>query len=154
MTDDTFQIHVNTAQSYEIDLGAVRLAIHCVLHTVQQAPPVELTILLASADAVHQLNRDYAQIDSTTDVLSFPSEGDPYDTEPGEPPYLGDIVVAMEVAEEQAKSAGHTLLAEVQTLVIHGTLHLLGYDHDSPDAQAEMWAYQSAALDILREESQ
>lgn len=152
MNDQTFQIYVNTAESYAIDLDSVSQAVRSALHSAQLAPPAALTVLLTSADAVHQLNRDYAQIDSTTDVLSFPSEGDPYDTEPGEPPYLGDIVVAMEVAEEQAHAAGHSLLAEIQTLVIHGTLHLLGYDHDTPDAQAEMWAYQSAALDALREE--
>ena len=154
MNDETFRIYVNTAESYAVDLDAVGQASRCALRTAQVLPPVALTVLLTSADAVHQLNCDYAHIDSTTDVLSFPSESDPYDTEPGEPPYLGDIVVAMEVAEEQAHTAGHSLLAEVQTLVIHGTLHLLGYDHDTADAQAEMWAYQSAALDALREESQ
>ncbi len=79
-----------------------------------------------------------------TDVLSFPaSETDP---ETGTS-YLGDILVSIPRAEAQAQAAGHPLEAEVQLLVVHGVLHLLGYDHANPEEKSRMWAAQAEVLE-------
>jgi probable rRNA maturation factor len=148
---DNYEIFVNVDGPYEdLDFQAVQTASWYALDMAQAPVPAALTVLLTTSEAVHELNLQYAENDYETDVLSFPSEGDPYATEPGQPPYLGDVIVAVPVAQQQATAAGHTLTAELQLLTIHGTLHLLGYDHDSPENQAVMWALQSAAMDAVR----
>lgn len=70
------------------------------------------------------LNRRFRRVDSSTDVLSFPSN------EPGSGAFLGEIVIATGVAARQAGSAGHPLLTELRLLALHGLLHLLGHDHE------------------------
>lgn len=150
MSEANHEISINIDGPFDVDVQAVELAAWYALDMAEAPVPSALTVQLTRTEVVHQLNRDYAQDDYATDVLSFPSEGDPYDTEPGEPPYLGDVIIAVPIAQEQARTAGHTLMAEIQLLTIHGTLHLIGYDHDTPESQATMWALQSAAMDAVR----
>jgi probable rRNA maturation factor len=86
----------------------------------------DLSIIIGNDALLHQLNLKYRQVDSATDVLSFPSgEVDPDTSDL----YLGDIVISLPRAEEQASTEGHSLADELQLLVVHGTLHLLGHDH-------------------------
>jgi probable rRNA maturation factor len=146
----TSTIHVTNEGSYPVDESAITIAVQQVLQISGAQQPLALTVTIASSERVHDLNLQYAGMDYTTDVLSFPAEEEPYAVEPGEPPYIGDIVIAYPVAEKQAAEAGQSIIVELQLLSIHGTLHLLGFDHDTPDRQAEMWAYQSAALDAVR----
>lgn len=95
---------------------------------------------------LHELNRDYLGVDAPTDVLSFPaSESDP---ETGAT-YLGDILISIPRAAQQAQAAGHPLEAEVQLLVVHGVLHLLGHDHAEAEEKARMWAGQEKVLERL-----
>jgi probable rRNA maturation factor len=145
-----FLIHTNIDGAYAVAEALLQQAAEQALITTQASDPHALTITITSAEKVQELNKQHAGLDYTTDVLSFPVEGEPYATEPGEPPYLGDIVIAYPVAETQAKEANVPVGTELQLLTVHGTLHLLGYDHDTPDRQAEMWALQSAAMDALR----
>jgi probable rRNA maturation factor len=120
-----------------------RAALAVLLH---QSKGGDLSIVLTDDARLQQLNRDYLGLDAPTDVLSFPaSETDP---ETGIP-YLGDILVSVPRAEAQAQTAGHPLEAEVQLLVVHGVLHLLGYDHVKPREKADMWAVQAEVLDEL-----
>ena len=106
----------------------------------------ELSIVLTDDAHLQQLNRDYLGIDAPTDVLSFPaSETDP---ETGVR-YLGDILISMSRAQTQAETAGHPLESEVQLLVVHGVLHLLGHDHAEPEGKARMWAAQAEILETL-----
>lgn len=146
----SYEIYINNESGYDVNEELVHAAAWHALEMSQASVPSAMTVVLTSSERVQELNRDYAQNDYTTDVLSFPAEDDPYATDPGEPPYLGDIVIAAPVAQEQAESAGHSLIAEIQLLTIHGTLHLMGYDHDTPENQATMWALQSAAMDAVR----
>jgi probable rRNA maturation factor len=107
---------------------------------------VDLSIVLTDDDQLHELNLDYLGIDAPTDVLSFPaSEADP---ETGAR-YIGDILISIHRAAQQAKSAGHDLEGEVQLLVVHGVLHLLGHDHAGVEDKARMWAAQSEILKRL-----
>jgi probable rRNA maturation factor len=110
---------------------------------VAGAPPGALTILFTDADGIRKLNRDFAHADCATDVLSFPS-GDPHPSVDGA--YFGDIAIALPVAAAQAQSGGHDLAAELALLTIHGTLHLLGHDHDLPAEQMAMWDLQDRIL--------
>lgn len=122
--------------------AAVKTAVLTTLWQQQAAPPMTLSCLLTDDTQVQQLNRDFLGIDGPTDVLSFPA-GEPM---PGMPGYLGDIAVSVPYAARQAAAAGHGVADELQLLVIHGVLHLLGHDHDTPDAKAQMWAAQTAVL--------
>jgi len=85
---------------------------------------------------MRKLNREHRGIDDTTDVLSFPAE-----PEPGAFPHLGDIVISLPVAEKMSKKLGISRRREVQTLLIHGFLHLCGYDHETD--KGEMMALQA-----------
>lgn len=103
----------------------------------------DLTVVLSDDDQLRELNRDYLGIDAATDVLSFPAEETDPDTGTA---YLGDIIISVRRAEAQAHAAGHPLAAEVQLLVVHGVLHLLGHDHGEPEAKARMWTAQAEVL--------
>lgn len=92
----------------------------------------EISVTIVDNEKIHELNKKYRNIDSETDVLSFPlGENGVYDinhdTNEAE---LGDIVISLEKAEEQAKRYGHSLEREVGFLTVHSMLHLLGYDHE------------------------
>lgn len=106
----------------------------------------DLSIVLTDDARLQELNRDYLGIDAPTDVLSFPaSETDP---ETGAR-YIGDILISMPRARTQADAAGHPVESEVQLLVVHGVLHLLGHDHADPNEKTRMWKAQSEILDTL-----
>jgi probable rRNA maturation factor len=113
----------------------------------QTAPEdAELTIVLTDDKQLQTLNRDYLETDSPTDVLSFPSgETDP---ETGSP-YLGDILLSVPRATNQAEAGGHSLQAEAQLLVVHGVLHLMGHDHAEAEEKERMWQVQAEILTLL-----
>lgn len=146
----THHISIDVAEGYSVSSDGLHRAVLALLELLGTAPPVALTIRVTSSAEVQEMNRTYAGNDYPTDVLSFPAEEEPYEVDEGEPAYIGDIVIAYDVAVAQAAEAGIPSIIEMQTLSVHGTLHLLGYDHDTPESQAEMWALQSAAVDKVR----
>jgi probable rRNA maturation factor len=95
---------------------------------------VELSIALVGDSEMRKLNARYRKKDSTTDVLSFPSEGEL----PTGSLLLGDVVISVDQARRQAKDGGRTLKEEMATLLIHGVLHLLGYDHERSTKDARI----------------
>lgn len=106
----------------------------------------DLSIVLTDDRHLHELNLDYLGVDSPTDVLSFPAaEIDPET----EDLYLGDIAISIPRATQQAQNAGHNVEAEMQLLVVHGVLHLLGYDHATNEEKSVMWAEQAKVLEQL-----
>lgn len=106
----------------------------------------DMTIVLTDDRQLHELNVDYLGVDAPTDVLSFPAgEVDPET----EVLYLGDIAISIPRAAQQAQTGGHSVEAEAQLLVVHGTLHLLGYDHSTDEEKAVMWAEQAKVLERL-----
>jgi probable rRNA maturation factor len=113
------------------------------LSAVQDA---DLTLVLTGDEQVQALNREFLDINQPTDVLSFPAEET--DPETGRA-YLGDIVISLQRAAEQAETNGHAVEAEVQLLVVHGVLHLLGHDHAEDVEKTRMWALQAEALASL-----
>jgi len=110
------------------------------------APDADLTLVLTGDERIRNLNRDFLGRDMPTDVLSFPAnETDP---ETGRR-YLGDVIISLPRARDQAATRGHALDNEVQLLVIHGVLHLLGYDHAETSEKVRMWAAQAEILERL-----
>ena len=115
-------------------------------HASRESLDVDLSIVLTDDARLQEMNRNYLGIDSPTDVLSFPaSETDP---ETGTR-YLGDVLISIPRAQEQATAAGHALDSEVQLLVVHGVLHLLGHDHAEAKEKEKMWKAQGEILESL-----
>ena len=119
-------------------------------HQALQIDPLEelpsLSIKITGDQEIRHLNSVYRGIDKATDVLSF--EADYYDPDL-ESRYLGDVVISYPQAVGQAEKRGHPVVSELQLLVIHGVLHLLGYDHGSAEERSTMWRIQEQALDAL-----
>lgn len=139
-------IHIETTPSLQTDLAAEGFERAALAVLAHQSTDGDLTIVLTDDAHLHELNREYLDIDAPTDVLSFPaSETDPETARR----YLGDILISVPRAEEQARAAGHMLEAEIQLLIAHGTLHLLGYDHARDDDKARMWKVQAEILERL-----
>jgi len=92
----------------------------------------ELSVALITDREIEKLNRKYRNQPKPTDVLSFPAG----ELLGGRHPLLGDVVISVERAEEQAKAGGWTLMEEIDRLLIHGILHLLGYDHERSKKEA------------------
>ncbi len=105
----------------------------------------ELSVLLISAAHIRKLNARFAGDDEATDVLSFPMLEDDESAL-----LLGDVVICPEIARTNAAKVGHDLGAEIDTLVVHGTLHLLGYDHDEEEDKTRMDQRQRELLASFR----
>lgn len=112
--------------------------------------PVEASVTFTDNEGIHALNAAHRGIDRPTDVLSFPLiDGEDYDRD-GEAVLLGDIVLSLERAKEQAGEYGHSFEREVAFLTVHSVLHLLGYDHErSEEEEKEMFARQRAILETM-----
>lgn len=110
---------------------------------------VDLTVVVEDNARLQDLNRDYREVDAPTDVLSFSlNEKDPETNRL----YLGDVIISFPKAQEQAAKAGHTVMAELELLTVHGILHLLGHDHAKPKENEKMWAAQEDILRALKVE--
>jgi len=143
-------IHILVADPFVDLVDAQKLelaAVAALQHEVEPLVP-DLSIVIEEDARLHELNKEFLDIDAPTDVLSFPSGEEQPDPETGRV-YLGDVIISYPRAVEQAGAAGHTTLAEMQLLVVHGVLHLLGYDHAEPDEKALMWAAQTEILHTL-----
>ncbi len=143
-------VRVEDAFTEQVPTCRLRTAIAHTLERHHAATETGVTLLVTDDDAVHKLNRRYLGIDRPTDVLSFPAGEE---SVPGmeEAPYLGDIIIAYPYTAAQAAEDGQDLDHALILLAVHGTLHLLGHNHDSTEAQAAMWAEQEsilAALDV------
>ena len=117
------------------------------LHDLDDMTEVDITIV--DDEEIHQLNRDYRNVDRPTDVLSFALDEDDED-EPelweGQLHLLGDIIISAETATRQAEEFGHGLEREIVYLAVHGLLHLLGYDHMVEEDKVIMRAKEEEAL--------
>ncbi len=150
MSDDTgydVQIVVQVEGDVELPLARLGEAVTWVLRKHAAAPGAGVSIVITSDEAVRELNRQYRGIDRPTDVLSFVA--DPLSVPDDDAVYLGDLILALPYIQRQAAAEGHAWEDEITLAVVHGALHLLGYDHDTPEHQARMWAAQAEALAAL-----
>ena len=141
----------------------VRLAEH-VLRGERAPDDVEMAVVFVDSATIADLNQQYLDGTGPTDVLAFPLEeeipvgrypdeggrGPGASSDPPEPPMaIGDVVVCPEVAQRQATERSSTLDDELALLVVHGTLHLFGYDHAEPDDAARMQRREQELLESL-----
>jgi len=153
--NDTFDIQVDDPFADLVDVENLSAVVTDLLVKVG-LPSAGLTIVITDDEAVQTLNRDYRGVDAPTDVLSFAAQ-EGAETEPvlaDLPPelvaemgnYLGDVLIAYPYAAHQAAHYQNSIQAELRLLAVHGVLHLLGYDHATPQEEAAMWARQSEIL--------
>jgi len=143
----SYAIHIHNQHAYPLDEDHLRAAIAATLDLHELDAECGLSLSLEDDEAVQALNRQHRQTDAPTDVLSFPFEDDlPQEMAALRGPYWGDLVIAYPYAAAQAARLGHPLRDSLALLAVHGTLHLLGYDHDTPANRAEMWQAQAEAL--------
>jgi probable rRNA maturation factor len=135
-------------------LAAVRLAVEAALAYEGVYGETEVSLTLCDGEYIRALNAEYRGKDSATDVLSFPLFD--FEGETEEPPIdevmsnLGDIVISLEKAKEQAEEFGHSFERETAFLCVHSMLHLLGYDHErSEEEDVEMRSKQSEIMKIM-----
>jgi len=128
-----------------LDLTAFERLAAFVLDREEAPVYTELSIAIVDLAEMTELNSKYRGKDGPTDVLSFECD-DLCAAEPDEPVTLGDVVIAPEVAEVQAEEYGHTVEEELNLLLVHGVLHLLGYDHQLDSDAGVMQARERALL--------
>lgn len=136
-------IRVAPSQRGLVDLAALRRLVREVLREEEQPAGTAVAVRISGDDFLHTLNLEHRGVDAPTDVLSFPyDEGEAFPVPEGfeedEGRYLGDIAISLDTAGRQAKSARISLDEEVQHIVLHGVLHLLGYDHETPEEARDM----------------
>jgi probable rRNA maturation factor len=150
MSDDAvYDVTLVVQIDVDVELPLTRLeqAVIWVLQKHTVAPGAGVSIVIDSDAALRDLNRTYRGVDRPTDVLSFVADPSPVPDEAEV--YLGDLILSLPYIQQQAEAEGHRWQDEITLAVVHGTLHLLGYDHDTPEHQARMWAIQAEALAAL-----
>jgi probable rRNA maturation factor len=129
-----------------LDLTAFERLAAFVLDREEAPEYAELSIAIVDLAEMTQLNEQYRGKEGPTDVLSFECDDLCAVAEPDEPVTIGDVVIAPEVAEAQAEEYGHTVEEELNLLLVHGVLHLLGYDHEDDGDASVMQARERALL--------
>jgi probable rRNA maturation factor len=123
----------------KVDEVALRRLAAEVLSQEGVAEQTELSLIITDDEALRELNRRFRGVDAPTDVLAFGSDSEEhFVTAPENPPYLGDVVISYQRALAQAEELGHAVVEELRLLVIHGILHLLGYDHQEETTARKM----------------
>ncbi|MEP7133949.1 MAG: rRNA maturation RNase YbeY [Chloroflexota bacterium] len=142
---------ITIESKYDFPTALIERAVNAALTQQKKSLDVNLSVVLTDNRRLRKLNRDYLGVDAPTDVLSFPaseSDGSEIDPETGAR-YIGDILISVPYAAKGAKQAGNSLEAELQLLVVHGVLHLLGHDHAKPKEKSKMWKAQAEILESL-----
>ncbi|MBA3530068.1 MAG: rRNA maturation RNase YbeY [Propionibacteriaceae bacterium] len=141
-------VDINNESGLEVDSpGLIRLATFA-LDQLRIHPQAELSILIVDEETMSAYHQKYLGEDGPTDVLSFPMDElrPPHDGD--EPPegLLGDIVLCPVVTNRQAEGHGRTPVEESEYLLVHGLLHLLGFDHGAPEERAEMFSLKDKII--------
>ncbi|MCP4164466.1 MAG: rRNA maturation RNase YbeY [Chloroflexi bacterium] len=145
-------IEINVVSPFEDRVSCARLH-RAVAATLEEEGMVgNITLIISDDPMVTDLNRRFLGNDGPTDVLSFPtqSEADLFTNAPEEELYLGDIIIAYPFSAAQAVRHNQPIDDELDLLAVHGTLHLLGYDHAELAEKGVMWARQEAIIGVLR----
>ncbi len=134
-----------------LDMTVLKVAALATLKYCDVQEVCEMVVVISNDQALKALNQRFRGEAHPTDVLSFPDDtrGPFTGAVAGFPRYLGDIVISIDRARAQAEEVGVALIQELQLLIVHGTLHLLGYDHVEPGEKEQMWAEQAKILSLL-----
>lgn len=147
----TIWIDNRTEEPFSMELeAAVKQAAAEALRYENFAEECEISVSIVDNEEIRQINRQFRNIDKATDVLSFPmltfQEGEQAERNEDGEILLGDIIISLERAREQAAEYGHSLKREIAFLTAHSMLHLLGYDHMTPEEEEEMFRRQKEIL--------
>lgn len=143
------EIQISNRQQLRADLELLRNLAKCVLESEGIKEPLQLSITLVDLKEIQDLNLKYRAVNHPTDVLAFPlTEASP--GEKGTPQILGEVVISPEAAREQASEYGQDYLDELCLLLVHGILHLLGYNHQEDKEKAAMVAREEQILNCFR----
>ncbi len=148
MTTYTISVRVEPAFADLVSERPVKQIARKVLESEDVDDGSELSVVITDDETVQELNRRFRDRDETTDVLSFGLDldtGANFATPPGTRHQLGEVVISLPTARRQAEDAGHELLDELLHLLVHGILHILGYDHEQPK-EAEAMREQEESL--------
>ena len=141
------EVAVSDAFLDEVSAEHISVLLARVLQDEEVEDGTGLSIEIADDDLLHELNREHRGVDGPTDVLSFAAEeGEEFPAAPGEPRYLGDIAVSVETVRRNAAEAGLTTAQEIDHVLVHGLLHLLGWDHETDEDEAAMRAREEGYL--------
>ena len=159
----TIQVINETQQEFDFSLEEIGEQVVCAALDFEEFPfDAMVDITIVDSDEIHRINMEQRQIDRATDVLSFPmieyeeagkfdkieEDEDNFEPDTGEA-MLGDIIICADKVREQAKEYGHSLLREYAFLVCHSMLHLMGYDHMTPEEEKVMFEKQEQILQML-----
>jgi len=152
LIDEDFRAH--------LEAGWLAEVARQVLIAEQASPNAELSLVITGQEGVRQLNRDYLNRDRPTDVIAFsmlaglPGEGEadapPFVAPPDGVLHLGEVIISYPQAVIQAEEHKHPVKKEVALLIVHGMLHLLGYDHEKAEAKRCMRAREREILDSIK----
>lgn len=131
----------------KIDKSFVRKVVKHTLNKME-AEKSEVNIIFVGLEEIHEINKAYRNVDRPTDVISFALE-DTEDVTVYEERVLGDIYICLDKVHEQAKEYGHTEIREMAFLIVHGLLHLLGYDHMIKEEEKIMFGLQEEILNEM-----
>ncbi len=136
----------NLQNKIAVETDLIRDVVSEALRLQGYREPPDVSVALVDDAYIQVLNREYRGVDQPTDVLAFPLE--PEEHRDGEPA-LGDIVISIERARDQARQFKHPLRREVALLAVHGLLHLLGYEDETEAGASAMWSKQKELLDKI-----
>ena len=141
-------VEVQIAPAFEENVPAERLKAVAEEVLRHEHSSGQVTLVVTDDQGIQELNRDFLGIDAPTDVLAFSAqEGErAFVAAPEASSYLGDVIISYPRAVAQAGEMGHSLKLELNLLIVHGLLHLLGYDHAEEGEKALMWATQDKIL--------
>ena len=148
-------VQVFPAFAHRLSKAWLRRVAEQALAIQHEAMSPTISLVIADDETVHHLNLEYRGLDETTDVLAFPlwasAENDGLDTEafylpPEETAPVGEIVISYPQAARQAREGKRPIRSEMALLIVHGVLHLLGYDHADARQESHMWARQDEVL--------
>lgn len=139
------KILVRNEQRQRVGIEAIKKTAAQILNKTAY-PKAELSILLSDDKGIRELNKKYRKRDKATDVLSFPMCSDFELRTPNSELILGDVVISVETAKKQAKENAVALNQEITRLLVHGILHLLGFDHEKGGRQALQMRKQEERL--------
>lgn len=123
---------INLQKNVQIDVPVFRTFTRALIATVSESSEKQFAVAFVSDERMIELNQLFRGKDFTTDVLSFPHEPDDFDPDKNN---LGDIVISVEQAKKQSEENGLTLETEIKQLMLHGLLHLCGFDHETDNGE-------------------
>lgn len=145
------EVLIRPSLGFDGDPAEIEAVARAVLIAESVPEGVDLSVVVTTDKEIHALNQQYRGIDAPTDVLAFADDApdDRFVDAPDQARYLGDVILSLPRAQAQAAERGYDVWQEIRLLVVHGVLHLLGYDHATEEEREAMWRKQDTILGTL-----